>query len=74
MEIFTFGKYKGTKIDDIIWFDPSYVQWCIDNTTRLKLNESQMKDLKHFLNIRKEYTYKKDPYCIEGNDKWDILS
>ena len=71
MEEFTFGKYKGSKIDDIIWFEPSYVQWCVDNIAWFKLSDKQTKELNHFLNIRKQYEYKKDPYCIEGNRKWD---
>jgi hypothetical protein len=71
MNTFTFGKYKGSKVDDIIWFDPLYVQWCVDNVKWFELNDSQQKDLKHYLNVIKKYIPKSDPYCIEGNNKWN---
>ena len=38
---FTFGKYKGRPIDDILRHDPGYVAWCIDNIEWFKLTEAQ---------------------------------
>ena len=28
MEIFTFGKYKGENVMDIIKDNPEYIRWC----------------------------------------------
>lgn len=30
--IMTFGKYQGTSIDDILYFDPAYLLWLHHNT------------------------------------------
>ena len=29
--VFTFGKYKGDKVEDVIDNDPSYMAWMVEN-------------------------------------------
>lgn len=35
---FSFGKYKGVSLDDVLTMDADYVQWLIEQTDRLLLN------------------------------------
>lgn len=29
--VFTFGKHKGDKLEDMLESDPGYLDWCLDN-------------------------------------------
>ncbi len=29
---FTFGKYKGQQVEDVVDDDPSYIRWLLENT------------------------------------------
>ena len=44
MNIFTFGKYKGQKVDDIIQSNPLYIDWCCKNVKGFDLTPQQTKD------------------------------
>jgi hypothetical protein len=37
---FTFGKYKGVPLDNIIGFDREYITWCIDEQIILLDNKA----------------------------------
>ena len=41
--VFTFGKYKGRKISDIIEEDWEYIKWCKRNVKDFKLNSEATK-------------------------------
>lgn len=38
--IFTFGKYKGLYLSDIVEDNPEYVLWCLENIEWFKLSPS----------------------------------
>ena len=38
---FTFGKYKGECIGEIMMTDFQYIKWCIDNCPIFKMNEEE---------------------------------
>lgn len=42
MAKFTFGKYKGTEISDIIRRDTDYVTWCLSNISTFRLTKGEV--------------------------------
>ena len=38
---FTFGKWKGKCIGEIMMIDFQYIKWCIDNIPSFKMNEEE---------------------------------
>ena len=38
---FTFGKYKGKCIGEIMMIDFQYIKWCIDNIPSFEMNEEE---------------------------------
>ena len=38
---FTFGKWKGKCIGEIMMIDFQYIKWCIDNIPAFKMNEEE---------------------------------
>jgi len=51
MENFTFGKYKGEKVMDIIKDNPEYVHWCGQNVAWFELTVEQAKELSKQMEI-----------------------
>ena len=51
MEFFTFGKYKGEKVMDIIKNNPEYVRWCGQNVAWFELTVEQAKELSKQMEI-----------------------
>lgn len=51
MENFTFGKYKGEKVMDIIKDNPEYVRWCGQNVAWFELTVEQAKELSKQMEI-----------------------
>ena len=45
MKIFTFGKYKGRSVLDILNEDPAYVEWCVNNIKWFSLDDTEQKML-----------------------------
>jgi uncharacterized protein (DUF3820 family) len=43
--IFTFGKYKGLKVTDLIDSNPEYVKWASKNVPYFKLTNEEFKKL-----------------------------
>lgn len=43
MKHFTFGKYKGMFVNDVIRIDPEYVRWAEKNISFFKLSRDQQK-------------------------------
>lgn len=41
----TFGKYKGTKITEILTYDVDYLEWLIDNTDTTNFSAAFMMDI-----------------------------
>lgn len=48
-KIFTFGKYKNSKVEDIIEINPSYVKWALDNVKYFTLSPILSKKLEEKL-------------------------
>lgn len=44
---FTFGKYKGKTLQEVIESDESYVNWCICNLDHYYITESTLKEIEH---------------------------
>ena len=42
MDIFTFGKYKEYRVDDVIEFNPKYVRWAEENVSGFSLTKSNI--------------------------------
>lgn len=38
-DVFTFGKYKGNTVEDVIHDDYGYIVWCLDNLEWFKVDE-----------------------------------
>jgi len=51
MRILNFGKYKGSKIDHIIWDDIEYIKWCLHNVKIFKLNECEQEQFDKKMSI-----------------------
>ncbi len=45
MKIFTFGKYKGRSIIDVLNENPFYVEWCVNNIKWFRLDDAEQKRL-----------------------------
>ena len=45
MTTFTFGKYKGRDVDEIICASPFYVKWCLENVSFFSITDEQKKKL-----------------------------
>lgn len=45
MKEFTFGKYKGMSVDQIIHVSPRYVKWAEDNVPYFTLSTAQKRNL-----------------------------
>ena len=45
MKIFTFGKYKGRYVMDILNENPAYVEWCVNNIKWFSLDDTEQKML-----------------------------
>ena len=45
MKIFTFGKYKGRSVLDILNENPAYVEWCVNNIKWFSLDDTEQKML-----------------------------
>lgn len=51
MITFTFGMYKGQKVNDIIEQNPSYIRWCLNNVSYFTLDNNQKELLNKQSNI-----------------------
>ena len=45
MKTFTFGKYKGRSVIDVLNENPAYVEWCIYNIKWFSLDDTEQKML-----------------------------
>ena len=53
MRTFTFGKYKGSLVSDVIRKDPGYVKWCEANIYWFSLTEDEQQILLETTETRK---------------------
>ena len=44
-DIFTFGKYKGMALCDVIAYDQNYVTWCINSIDRFRISKDTLKEI-----------------------------
>ena len=54
----SFGKYKGELIRDVMRKDPQYIEWAMDNTNKLSLDDEALDwfaELQMNLNKSKNY-------------------
>lgn len=47
---FTFGKYKGFTLEDILNTDPKYVRWCIGDAGNVELSNDAYKEYEDVMN------------------------
>lgn len=70
-----FGMYKGYELGIVYVFDPSYVDWCINNIDRFYI--SDLDELKEFgvINEKLDWQYKMigDPSLIPNIDIFDTF-
>ena len=57
-----FGKYKGSRIDDILETDPEYLAWCVENVKGFCLDDEIVDQVLGFIeddynNFYEEYYY-----------------
>lgn len=45
MKTFTFGKYKGRSVIDVLNENPAYVEWCINNIKWFSLDDTEQKNV-----------------------------
>ena len=45
MKTFTFGKYKGRSVIEVLNENPAYVEWCINNIKWFSLDDTEQKML-----------------------------
>ena len=45
MKTFTFGKYKGRSVIDVLNENPAYVEWCVNNIKWFSLDDTEQKML-----------------------------
>ncbi len=38
-----FGKYKGETLEEVILFDPTYIEWALDEINDFELDDNAMK-------------------------------
>jgi hypothetical protein len=67
MDIFTFGKYKGYRVDDVIEINPKYVRWAEENVSGFSLTKEQKERITYL--IRSSFK----PSWIYSNDIDDEL-
>ena len=49
MEIFTFGRYKEYRVDDVIEFNPKYVRWAEENVSGFSLTKEQKERMTYLI-------------------------
>jgi len=55
---FTFGKYRGKKIGEVVLYDASYIVWCIENIEWFTTN-TELEDIAY------------ENFCKENRDKYE---
>ena len=45
---FTFGKFKGKTVEEVLDLQPSYIDWCIINLEHFYISESVLQGIKRF--------------------------
>lgn len=58
--VFTFGKYKGKTVREILDINPSYLQWVHENIPHLELSDYLLDKVDEA--VQEEY-YNKHDYC-----------
>lgn len=41
-EVFTFGKYRGKSISEVLEANPKYLEWAIENVSNFTLDEKAL--------------------------------
>lgn len=64
---FTFGKFKGKSISEVIDTDPHYVEWAVNNVDWFDIDDEQREELEKSLkNARRSNKYPNSTYSEDG--------
>ena len=70
--LFTFGKYKGELVQDVINKDACYVEWCINNVDGFVMSKEDDARIRRLANI--ERAEEEREYNHERYDDFDFGS
>jgi hypothetical protein len=62
---FTFGKYKGLSLPEVLAEDPWYIVWCSENVKTIQFKEEILKDAKLHVNSNHDFSH---------NSNWGIVN
>ena len=65
--VFTFGKFKGKTLKEVITIQPSYVEWCLVNLDHFYISDKVLKEIKQ---IRKNF-YLSEEAEAKRREKFD---
>lgn len=73
--VFTFGKYEGKTLQDVMRIDPDYVNWCLANLDHFALGDDEFtSDLKMPPSKKSRRIYEDDDDCDDWpDDDYDSL-
>jgi hypothetical protein len=60
---FTFGKFEGKAVRQILYFQPSYLDWCVINLEHFCITENVITEIK---TIKPDFAF-----SVEGQQKLD---
>jgi hypothetical protein len=66
--IFTFGKYKGKTLDEVMQLDPDYVDWCLANLDHFALGDDEFTSNLKTSSKRTRRFYDDDNYEDDWSD------
>ena len=44
-----FGKHKGELVEDVVYLDPEYLDWCVENVEGFELDDEAFMMLQNYL-------------------------
>jgi hypothetical protein len=65
-DIFTFGKYKGSSLEDVIYDDFKYIVWCLDNLEWFQVTEAVYEELIKYMDKEMEGMRNNDFFLEHG--------
>jgi len=70
---FSFGKYEGKSLQEILEIQPSYIQWCIDNLDHFYISDQVIQKIK---SIKPDFRLNQDSLdrLKEKKELWDCES
>lgn len=70
-DLITFGKYKGSKVKDVMKDEPSYLIWCQDNVEFFELDEDLLLQCEEAVERRKNKSRETNLNDFDDDDDGD---